>query len=230
MRPTISASSSTSSTAGRPLARAPITAEAQSRPTAGSPRTGGCSFQKRFKTATALAGGPTHLRWARRPSDPAGNRHYIRVVPRKRISAAARARTLVASVVIACLVGCAAANADVGTTAHAVASVFFVKGSQFAPRTRAVPPGEAPARAAIEALLAGPTASERAAGIDTTLPRGIKLASLDVKAGTATVGLTRAPAAATASDVSLRPARAAQVVYTLTAVPGVEQVLIKVNV
>jgi lipoprotein-anchoring transpeptidase ErfK/SrfK len=143
---------------------------------------------------------------------------------------------LVATVVIGCLVGCGAAGADVGepqasttTTAPAVAKVFFVKGSQFAPRTRVVPPGKAPARAAIEALLAGPTASERAAGIDTTLPRGITLASLDVKAGTATVGLTRAPAAATASDVSLRPARAAQIVYTLTAIPGVEQVLIRVN-
>jgi hypothetical protein len=176
----------------------------------------------------------------------------------KRISEAARARTkalrsrhatrlLFASVVVASLVGCGAGNADVSkplapsaqaaqemptsttTTAHAVAKVFFVKGSQFAARSRAVPPGKAAATAAIEALLAGPTASERAAGIGTTLPRGIRLASIDIKGGTATVALSRAHTAPTAFDVSLRPARAAQVVYTLTAIPRVTQVLISVN-
>jgi hypothetical protein len=141
-----------------------------------------------------------------------------------------RAVTLLAGVVIASMVGCGAAKADVSEPrAPSVAKVFFVKGSQFAPRSRTVPPGKAAATAAIEALLAGPTASERAVGIDTTLPRGTKLASLTIKDGIATVGLTRAQTAATAFDVSLRPARAAQVVYTLTAIPGVEQVRINVN-
>lgn len=151
-------------------------------------------------------------------------------------------RLLLASAVIASLVGCGIARADVrsphparttplntAATPQAVAKVFFVKGEQFAARTRVVPPGRTTATAAIEALLAGPTVSERSAGIDTTLPRGVKLTSLDVKAGTATVRLTRVPATASAFDVSLRPARAAQVVYTLTAVPGVKQVLISVN-
>jgi len=107
--------------------------------------------------------------------------------------------------------------------------VFFVKGEQFAPRTRAVPTGKASATVAIEALLAGPTASERAAGIDTTLPRGTKLASLKLKGELATVELRRARTAPTAFDVSLRPARAAQIVYTLSALPGVKEVLIRVN-
>jgi hypothetical protein len=147
---------------------------------------------------------------------------------------AARARiTVVAGVMAASLVGCGAtANVSApqdptpSATPRPVAKVFFVKGEQFAPRTRVVPSDTTPARAAVEALLAGPTASERAAGIDTTLPRGIELVSLDVKGGTATVVLRDAPRAATAFDVSLRPARAAQLVYTLTAAPGVEQVLI----
>lgn len=107
--------------------------------------------------------------------------------------------------------------------------VFFVKGEQFAARTRVVSPGKQAATVAMEALLAGPTAAERAAGIDTTLPVRTKLASVSVRAGTATVNLTRARIASTAFDVSLRPARAAQIVYTLTSIPTVKQVLIRVN-
>lgn len=60
-------------------------------------------------------------------------------------------------------------------------------------------------------------------------PARTKLASVSVRAGTATVELRHARTASTAFDISLRPARAAQVVYTLTALPGVKQVLIKVN-
>jgi hypothetical protein len=46
---------------------------------------------------------------------------------------------------------------------------------------------------------------------------------------TATVGLSHARPKPTGFDVSLRPARAAQIVYTLTAIPQIRQVLIKVN-
>jgi hypothetical protein len=107
--------------------------------------------------------------------------------------------------------------------------VFFVKGEQFAARTRTVPPGKPAAALAMQALLAGPTAAERLAGIDTTLPARTTLASLEVRAGTATVNLRHARTASTAFDVSLRPARAAQIVYTLTSIPTVTQVLIRVN-
>jgi L,D-transpeptidase-like protein/sporulation and spore germination protein/putative peptidoglycan binding protein len=107
--------------------------------------------------------------------------------------------------------------------------IFFVKGEQFAVRERAVPPGKVAATVAMRALLAGPTAAERAAGIDTTLPARTTLASLSLRAGTATVDLGHARAASTAFDVSLRPARAAQIVYTLTSLPTVTQVLIRVN-
>jgi hypothetical protein len=131
--------------------------------------------------------------------------------------------------VIASLVACGGAYADTNIPPRELVKVFFVKGGQFAPRARVVPAGKQPATAAVQALLAGPTSAERAAGIDTTLPRGTKLVSLEVQAGIAKVGLSRADTSTTAFDVSLRPARAAQVVYTLTAVPGVEQVLISVN-
>jgi hypothetical protein len=110
-----------------------------------------------------------------------------------------------------------------------VVKVFFVKGEQFAARARVVPRGRAAATVAMQALLAGPTAAERAAGIDTTLPARTKLASLSVRAGTAMVNLNRARTVSTAFDVSLRPARASQIVYTLTSIPTVKQVLIRVN-
>ena len=106
-------------------------------------------------------------------------------------------------------------------------TVFFVKGEQFAPRTRVVPPGKAAPTVAMQALLVGPTAAERAAGVDTTLPARTKLVSISVRAGTATVNLTRARTMSTAFDVSLRPARAAQIVYTLTSIPTIKQVLIR---
>jgi hypothetical protein len=157
------------------------------------------------------------------------------------------ARTLAASAAVAALVGCAGAYGDIGghdarplqlaqaqssassATANRLVRVYFVRGDQFAPRARSVPSGKAPATAAMEALLAGPSASERAAGIDTTLPRRTTLASLRVRAGVATLALTRAQTPATALDVSLRPARAAQIVYTLTAISGVKGVFIHVN-
>jgi hypothetical protein len=146
-------------------------------------------------------------------------------------------RLIIASIVVASFVGCGISSADASApqpvrdapAPRTVATIFFVKGEQFAPRTRVVRTGQNAATDAIRALLAGPTASERAAGIDTTLPRGVKLASFDLKGPTATVGLTHTQTAATAFDISLRPARAAQVVYTLTAIPGVKQVLIEVN-
>jgi len=109
------------------------------------------------------------------------------------------------------------------------AKVFFVKGEQFAPRARTSEVARSRAAFVIEALLAGPTSAERRAGVETTIPPGTRLASLSVRGGTATVSLAHARLQPTAFDVSLRPARAAQIVYTLTALPEIKQVVIRVN-
>ena len=171
---------------------------------------------------------------------------YGRSVARGRFSGAALVhpkRWLLAALAVAALTGCGAANADTpplksaAPTAAAaqtpvpaeVVKVFFVKGEQFAARTRAVPPGKAAATVAMQALLAGPTPTERAAGVDTMLPPRTRLASLSVRGGTAAVSLSRARTPSTAFDVSRRPARAAQIVYTLTSIPTVKHVLIRVN-
>jgi peptidoglycan hydrolase-like protein with peptidoglycan-binding domain len=160
----------------------------------------------------------------------------------ERVRARTRGSLLIAVCAIACS-GAGAAKADVPTPVTAptqtgavieppsprTVKVFFVKGEQFAARVRPVPPGQPAATAAMHALLAGPTAGERASGIETTLPPRTHLVSVGVRAGTATVDLSRVRTPSRASDVSLRPARAAQIVYTLTAIPSVEQVRISVN-
>jgi lipoprotein-anchoring transpeptidase ErfK/SrfK len=109
--------------------------------------------------------------------------------------------------------------------------VYFVKGEQFAPVERFVAPNEpaAVAARAVELLLAGPSEAERQSGVETTIPTEVTLESLRIEDATATVELAGASRPATAADVSLRPARAAQIVYTLTDVPGVNRVQIRIE-
>lgn len=77
-------------------------------------------------------------------------------------------------------------------------------------------------RAALEALLAGPTSAERARGIGTEIPGGTRLRSLTVKEGIAIVDLTEAVASGGGS--SSMQGRLWQIVYTGTQLPGVGQV------
>jgi lipoprotein-anchoring transpeptidase ErfK/SrfK len=159
----------------------------------------------------------------------------------RRLGAKARA-SVVAAVLVAVLAGCggvaggsaprqagAPATPPRPTASTTAVEVFFVKGEQFAPRARTSAVARSPAAFAVEALLAGPTSAERRAGVETTIPAGTRLVSLSVRGDTATVDLSHTQLRSTAFDVSLRPARAAQIVYTLTAIPRIEQVVIHVN-
>jgi spore germination protein GerM len=76
-------------------------------------------------------------------------------------------------------------------------------------------------RAALLALLHGPTAAERARGISSALPAGTRLVRLRVTRGTATVGLTGGSRRAWLTGGLYATA---QVVYTLTARRGIERV------
>jgi len=109
--------------------------------------------------------------------------------------------------------------------------VYFVKGEQFAPVERHVAPAppESTAARAVEWLLAGPTNAEQRRGIETTIPRGIAVVSITVDDGTAKLELDAMASSPTAADISLRPARAAQIVYTLTELSDVSRVSIEVN-
>jgi spore germination protein GerM len=81
-------------------------------------------------------------------------------------------------------------------------------------------------KAALRALLHGPTAAERARGIRSALPAGTRLVRLRVVRGTATVGLAGGSRRAWVADGFYATA---QVVYTLTARPGIERVWMRVG-
>jgi lipoprotein-anchoring transpeptidase ErfK/SrfK len=142
----------------------------------------------------------------------------------------ARVRGVAAASILALTAMLAACgNSSSASVEPSTVSVYFVQGEQFHPVTREVSSREPIEQSALEELFAGPTSSERAAGVDTALPADIQLDEVTVSNGTASVELTVPQTAPTALDVSLRPARASQIVYTLTAVPGIESVAIHVN-
>ncbi len=90
---------------------------------------------------------------------------------------------------------------------------------------RAVAATRAPARAALNALLAGPTAAEKAIHMTSAIPAGTTLRGLTISGGVATVDLSDAFLRASAAT-----AAAAEVVYTVTQFPTVSRgVLIKVD-
>jgi hypothetical protein len=104
------------------------------------------------------------------------------------------------------------------------------------PVLRTVPESTATATAAMKALLAGPSARERAARpqIGTFIPAGTKLLEIEISGGLATVDLSAEFASPAAEDLwdlgvfSLR-GRLAQVVYTLTQFTTVDRVNFKLE-
>lgn len=92
-------------------------------------------------------------------------------------------------------------------------SVYFLQNEKLVPTRRQVAT-PAVAQAALTALLAGPTATESAAGMSSSIPAGTALRGVSVRSGTATVDLsgTFASGGGTFSMTS----RLAQVVFTAT--------------
>jgi germination protein M len=107
-------------------------------------------------------------------------------------------------------------------------SLYFLRDGKLGVAERSVAPATMPATAAVRALLAGPSSAERAAGLSTKLPEGIRLRSLVISAGVATVNLTHAPDAAPGDDTSGMPGTA-ELVYTLTRFSTVSAVAIQIN-
>jgi len=98
---------------------------------------------------------------------------------------------------------------------------FVATAHRFVPVTLGV------AKAAMSALLAGPTARERAIGMTSDVPAGTTLRGVTIAGGVATVDLSSA-FAATGTKAAMT-ARLAQVVYTLTHFAGVRGALFKVD-
>lgn len=97
-------------------------------------------------------------------------------------------------------------------------SVYFLLGEQVAPVTRS----GSTALEAVHALLRGPTRAERARGFRTYVPRGIRIRSLKMAGGIATVDLNERFAGGRNTGSLL--ARLAELVRTLTGVQGTKKV------
>ena len=108
------------------------------------------------------------------------------------------------------------------TAAATTLSLYFLRGEKLGVAERQAPQTTKPATAALEALLAGPTAAERAAGLASAVPGGTRLLGLSIDGTTARVDLSERFAAGGGS-LSMQ-ARVAQIVYTLTRFETVETV------
>ena len=100
-------------------------------------------------------------------------------------------------------------------------SVYFIRAEKVGPARRPAV-AATPARSAVEALLAGPSAADGNAGLTTAIPTGTQLLGLDIASGTATVDLSGSFGSGGGS-LSMQE-RVAQLVYTLTQFPTVQQV------
>lgn len=113
-------------------------------------------------------------------------------------------------------------EASPSPTAERQVNVYFIRDEKIAAAHRLVPGSPRPATEAIQALLAGPTEAEQAAGMSTAIPEGTTLNGITIEGGLATVDLSGDFESGGGSFLML--ARLAQVVYTLTQFPTVEQV------
>jgi len=126
------------------------------------------------------------------------------------------------------------APATTGTTAPASTRpgettpvrVYFVRAEKVATAGRAVQ-APAVARGALQALLEGPDGDESAIGMSSAVPDGTRLLGVNIAGGTATVDLSDAfqDGGGTLS-VQLR---VAEVVFTLTQFPSVQDVSIRID-
>ncbi len=108
------------------------------------------------------------------------------------------------------------------TQATTVLRVYFMRQDHLGVGHRRVAVTLTPAKVALTALLAGPTALERSAGLSTTVPAGTRLLGVSISAGTATVDLS-SEFASGGGSLSTQ-ARLAQVAFTVTQFPTVSRV------
>jgi germination protein M len=101
--------------------------------------------------------------------------------------------------------------------------VYLMRGEHLGVGDRGAGAGPAVGRAALEALLDGPTPDERAAGLESEIPEGTQLLDLSIdEDGLAVVDLTR-DFESGGGSLSMQ-ARVAQVVFTLTQFPTIDRV------
>jgi spore germination protein GerM len=105
--------------------------------------------------------------------------------------------------------------------------VWFTRGGGLVAVRRTHTPTRLVATTAMDALLAGPTADERAAGLTSAVPTGTRLLGIAIHNGVATVDLT--PEYQAGAGSRSMQTRLGQVVYTLTQFPTVQKVRFNLN-
>lgn len=106
-------------------------------------------------------------------------------------------------------------------------AIYLIRGERLAPVRRSVPNTPAPGRAAMAALLRGPTAAERLAGYMSDIPSRTPLRGVSLSNGTLTVDLgSRFQAGGGSQSMLLR---VAQIVYTATQFPSVSHVAFRLD-
>jgi len=138
------------------------------------------------------------------------------------------ARTLLIAAVLLLLAPAAAEAATV--------RVYFTKGEQLASVDREIPNGAGIVTATVQELLKGPTAAETRAGYGSAIPAGSTLASATIDAGNRLAILDFSGKFGSAkklpdNDQMFREvygARLAQVVYTVSALTGLDRVRVHV--
>jgi germination protein M len=105
-------------------------------------------------------------------------------------------------------------TATVPEQAPAIVALYFLREGKIGLARRSIVTGPQIGSATMRALLDGPTAADKAAGLTTAVPSGTQLERLAIEDGVAEVELSS----------SLGESAAAQVVYTLTQFPTVRRV------
>ncbi|MFN2468722.1 MAG: L,D-transpeptidase family protein [Gaiellaceae bacterium] len=134
-------------------------------------------------------------------------------------------------VLVLAVAGVAVAAPRAAAQRPASVKVFFTKGEQLAAVTRAVGAGQRPEAVALRALMAGPSATERRAGLRSAIPAGSRLRSVRLLGSLvrADVHFAGEGARSGAFALSLRPARTQQVAETLRALEGIRAIELRVD-
>ncbi len=136
-------------------------------------------------------------------------------------------RVLIVLLAIGLAVLAGSARASAAGAETSVYQVWLERGGKLWLTKRVQPQTVAPARAAMQSLLAGPTVAEADAGVESHVPDGTGLLGLSVANGTATVDLS-SPVGGGGGPASVRM-RLAQVTYTLTQFASIDRVVLQVN-